>query len=372
MPEFRTEEMVLNMGPQHPSTHGVMRFVVHTDGEVMRVAKPDVGYLHRSIEKIAEKLKYPQFMPFTDRIDYLAAMNCNMGYAMTVEKLAGIEVPPRAEYIRVIASELNRIASHLISVGVMGLELGAVTPFLHAIRERETINDLMEELCGARLTYNYIRIGGVAQDLPAGFAEKTIEFLDHFVPAVDEYNRLLSYNKIFVKRMADVAVISAENAVDYGLVGPNLRASGVKWDLRRDEPYSVYPQFEFDRPVGTGEKGQVGDCYDRYMLRIREMVESSRIIKQCLAAVPDGPVQTKLPASLKVPEGEAYVRTESVRGELGYYIISDGSDKPYRLRIRTGSFSAMSIVELTSRGLMIADLVALIGSLDVVAPEIDR
>ncbi len=372
MPEFRTEEMVLNMGPQHPSTHGVMRFVVHTDGEVMRVAKPDVGYLHRSIEKIAEKLKYPQFMPFTDRIDYLAAMNCNMGYAMTVEKMADIEVPPRAEYIRVIASELNRIASHLIAIGVIGLDLGAVTPFLHAIRERETINDLMEELCGSRLTFNYIRIGGVAEDLPAGFAEKTIEFLDRFVPVVAEYNRLLSDNKIFVKRMADVAVISAEDAVDYGLVGPNLRASGVKWDLRRDEPYSVYPQVEFDIPVGTGEKGQVGDCYDRYMLRIREMVESARIIKQCLAAIPDGPVQTKLPASLKVPEGEAYVRTESVRGELGYYVISDGSDKPYRLRIRTASFSAMSIVELVSRGLMIADLVALIGSLDVVAPEIDR
>lgn len=372
MPEFHTEEMVLNMGPQHPSTHGVIRFIVNTDGEVMRVAKPDIGYLHRSIEKIAEGLKYPQFMPYTDRIDYLAAMNCNMGYAMTVEKLAGIEVPPRAEHIRVIAAELNRIASHLIAVGTLGLDMGAFTPFMHAIREREAINDLLESLCGARLTFNFVRIGGVAYDLPHEFAEKTIEFLDHFVPLVDEYNRLLSYNRIFVKRLAEVAVVSGREAIDYGLVGPNLRASGVKWDLRRGEPYSIYPELEFDVPVGTGEKGKVGDCFDRYMVRIREMLESAKIVKQCLAAIPEGPVQTKLPATLKVPEGEAYVRTESARGELGYYAISDGSDKPYRLKIRTGSFTAMGIVEHVSQGLMIADLVALIGSLDVVAPEIDR
>ncbi len=372
MPEFETEEMVLNMGPQHPSTHGVIRFIVNTDGEVIRVARPDVGYLHRSIEKIAETLKYPQFMPYTDRIDYLAAMNCNMGYAMTVEKLAGIEAPPRAEYIRVIAAELNRIASHLIAVGTLGMDMGAVTPFTHAIRERETINDLMEALCGARLTFNFVRIGGVAKDLPAGFAEKTIEFLDHFVPVVDEYNRLISYNEIFVKRLANVAVISAQEAVDYGLVGPNLRASGVNWDLRRNESYSIYPELEFDVILGRGEKGKLGDCFDRYIARIKEMLESASIVRQCLAKIPDGPVQTKLPATLKVPEGEAYVRTESVRGELGYYIVSDGSDKPYRLKIRTGSFSAMSIVENVSKGLMIADLVALIGSLDVIAPEIDR
>jgi NADH-quinone oxidoreductase subunit D len=372
MAEFKTEEMTINMGPQHPSTHGVIRFVLKSDGEVISSCKPDVGYLHRSIEKIAEKVPYHGFMPYTDRIDYLAAMSANLGWALTVEKLAGIEVPERAEYLRVIAVEFNRIASHLIMLGVMAMDLGAVTPFPYALRERETINDLLEELCGARLTHNYVRIGGVSKDLPEGFRERALKFLDHFEPIVDEFNRLITYNEIFVNRIAGLVPISREDAIGYGLVGPNLRASGVKWDLRKDEPYSIYPELDFEVPVGTGEAGVLGDCFDRYMVRIKEMKESSRIIRQCLEKIPEGEIQGRVSRNLKAPKGEVYVRVESARGELGYYLVSDGGASPYRLKIRTGSFSAMSIIEHVTPGIMIADLVALISSLDVIAPEIDR
>jgi len=370
--EFYTEEMTLNMGPQHPSTHGVLRFVLKTDGEVLREVKPVVGYLHRGLEKIAEMVTYPQFMPYTDRVDYLAAMFCNEGYARAVEKLADIEVPPRALYLRVIAAELNRIINHLVAVGCMGLDLGAITPFVHTLREREWFNDRIEELCGARLTYNYSRIGGVAYDLPEGLDEKILGYLDHFEQVIDEYNRLLSFNKIFIHRMAGVAPIPAEMAVDYGLVGPNLRASGVNWDLRRDEPYGAYPDFYFEVPVGEGAKGAVGDCYDRYWVRIGEMRESCRILRQAFGKLPEGDIQTKLPRNFKPPVGEAYAAVESARGELGYYLISDGGNKPYRLKIRTGSFAAMSIVEEVAPNLMLADLVALIASFDVIAPEVDR
>ncbi len=367
-----TEEMTLNVGPQHPSTHGVLRFIVKADGEVMRTAIPDVGYLHRSIEKIAEKVGYHGFMPYTDRVDYVAAMPCNQGWAMVCERLAGIEVPRRGEFCRVIATELNRISSHLISVGTMGMDIGAVTPFLHALREREAINDLLEALCGARLTYNYMRIGGVAWDLPPGFTEKTLAFLDHFEPIVDEYNALLSYNKIYVERLAGVGVVSKEEAINYNLVGPNLRGSGFKYDVRRDEPYSIYPELDFDIPVGTGEAGALGDCFDRYMVRIKEMKESCKIIRQCLKMMPSGPVLAKVPARFKPPQGDAYIRLESARGDMGWYLVSDGSEFPYRVKIRTGSFAAMSIIDKVSQGLMVADLIALIASFDVVAPEVDR
>jgi NADH-quinone oxidoreductase subunit D len=364
--------MTLNMGPQHPSTHGVIRFVLKTDGEVIHECKPDVGYLHRSIEKIAEKVSYHGFMPYTDRIDYLAAMCCNLGWAVTVEKLTGIQVPERAEYLRVVAAEFNRIASHLIMLGVMAMDLGAITPFPYALRERESINDLVEELCGARLTHNYVRIGGVSHDMPKGFKEKVLAFLDHFDPVVGEFNRLITYNEIFVNRIANLTPISAEMAFAYGLVGPNLRASGVKWDLRKDEPYSIYPKLDFDIPIGTGEAGTVGDCFDRFIVRVNEMRESSKIIRQCMHRMPDGEIQSKVSKNLKPPKGEVYARTESARGELGYYLISDGKPSPYRLKIRTGSFSAMSIIELIAQNIMIADMVAVISSLDVIAPEIDR
>jgi len=369
---LKTETMVINMGPQHPSTHGVLRFILTTDGEVIHSAIPDIGYLHRGMEKIAEQITYHQFMPYTDRIDYLASMNCNWGYALTVERLMGIEVPRRAEFIRVLVGELNRIASHLIAVGAMGSDLGAFTPFLHAIREREWINDIMEMVCGVRLTFNYMRIGGVSYDLPEGFMQNLTEFLDYFEPKVKQFNDLLSYNKIFVERTSGVVPIPAEKAIGFSLAGPNLRASGVQWDLRRDDPYSVYRELEFEVPVGKGEYGETGDCLERYMIRINEMVESIGIIRQCIRMMPDGERIAKVPRVLKPPAGEIYARTEAPRGELGFYLISDGSQKPYRLKIRTGSFTAMSIIPDVAQGCLIADLVALIGSLDLIAPEIDR
>ncbi len=371
-PGLETEEMTLNMGPQHPSTHGVLRFVIKADGEVMREAVPDVGYLHRSIEKISEKVGYHGFMPYTDRVDYVAAMFCNQGWGMVCEKLAGIEVPKRGEYCRVIAAELNRIASHLLSVGTMILDIGAITPFFHAFREREKINDLLEELCGARLTYNYMRIGGVAWDLPPEFAERALEFLDAFEPMIEEFNDLITYNKIYVARLANVAAVEPQTAIDYNLVGPNLRGSGVKYDLRRDIPYSVYSELEFDIPVGRGEVGSVGDCFDRYIVRVREMLESCRILRQCFKQIPEGPVIAKVPRKFKPPAGDASVRVESARGDMGWYCVSDGSEFPYRTHVRTGSFTAMAIVDRLSRGIMLADLVAVIASLDIVAPEVDR
>lgn len=367
-----TEEMTLNMGPQHPSTHGVLRFVVKADGEVMRTAIPDIGYLHRSIEKISEKVGYHGFMPYTDRVDYVSAMQCNQGWGMACERLAGIEVPRRGEFCRVLACELGRMASHLLSVGTMVMDIGGYTPFLHAIREREKINNLLEELCGARLTFNYMRVGGVAWDLPPNYADTVLAFLDQFEPLVDEYNDLISYNKIYVERLANVAVVSQHDAINYNLVGPNLRACGIKYDVRRDEPYSIYPELDFDIPTGTGEMGQQGDCFDRYMTRIRELKECCKIVRQCLAMIPDGPVLARVPRKLKPPAGDAYIRVEGSRGDMGWYVVSDGTEFPYRTKIRTGSFSAMSIVDKVSQGLMIADLIALIASFDVVAPEVDR
>jgi NADH-quinone oxidoreductase subunit D len=365
-------EMVVNMGPQHPSTHGVLNFLLVTDGEVMHRAIPHVGYLHRGMEKLAEGIPYHGYMPFTDRLDYLAAMFANQGYAMAVEKLLGSPLPPRAEWLRVIACELNRIASHLVATGTMAMDLGAFTPFVHWLREREVINDLIESLCGSRLTYNSMRIGGVGYDLPEGFADRVLRWLDHFGPMIDEFNRLISNNEIFVARLANVAPVSAADALSYGLVGPNLRASGVDWDLRRDLPYSVYPEFRFAVPLGQGVRGVVGDCYDRFVVRILEMRESCSILRQALERLPQGEIQAKVPRKLKLPAGEAYVRVEAPRGEMGFYLVSDGQESPYRLKVRTGSFTAMSIIEKLSHGLMIADLVALIGSFDVIAPEVDR
>jgi NADH-quinone oxidoreductase subunit D len=365
--------MLLNMGPQHPSTHGVINFMIQTDGEVMKKAVPQVGFLHRGIEKIGEMVQYPQFMPYTDRVDYLAAMTANEGYAMAVEKLLGVDIPPRAKYLRALVAELNRIASHLVAVGSNAGDLGAFTPFVHSLREREAINDLVEELCGARLTYNYARIGGVAFDLPVGLADRIKKFLDHCEPFLDEFDRLISYNKIFVQRLANVATINAEEAIAWGLCGPSLRGSGVCFDCRRDVPYGAYPDLSFEVITGKGWKGSVGDGFDRYYVRMLEMKESCKIVRQVLDKLPAGEVMLpKIPRRIKPEAGEALSRVESARGELAYYVISDGTDKPYRVRIRTGSFMAMGIIEPKSEGLMIADLVALIASFDVVAPEIDR
>jgi NADH-quinone oxidoreductase subunit D len=281
-------------------------------------------------------------------------------------------VPRRGEYCRVIAAELNRISSHLLSVGTMILDIGAITPFFHAFREREKINDLLEELCGARLTYNYMRIGGVAWDLPPGFTEKVTAFLDGFEPSVAELHDLVTDNTIFVNRLANVAAVPPDVAINYCLVGPNLRASGVKYDVRKDEPYSVYPELEFEVPVGRGEKGSVGDCFDRYITRMREMLESVKILRQCFERMPPGPVIAKVPRKFKPAAGDAAVRVESARGDMHWYCVSDGSEFPYRTHVRTGSFTAMAIINRLSRGIMLADLVAVIASLDIVAPEVDR
>jgi NADH-quinone oxidoreductase subunit D len=369
----QNEEMVLNFGPQHPSTHGVINFIVETDGEVLKRAIPDVGYLHRSIEKIGEQTGYPGFMPYTDRVDYVAAMFANEGYAIAIERLLKIEVPARAQWLRAISCELCRIASHLVSVGTMTMDIGAFTPMVHGLREREAINDLIEALCGARLTYNYHRIGGVAYDLPEGWKDRVLAYLDHFDKFLVEFDRLISFNHLYMKRLGSVCVIPAAQAIDYGLVGPNLRGSGVDWDVRRDMPYGAYPHFKFGVPVGKGWAGTVGDCFDRYYVRCLEMAESSKIVRQALETLPEGDVVApKVPRIMKPPEGEAVGRVESARGEMAYYVVSDGTAKAYRVRARTGSFTAMGIIEDVSSGLMIADLVALIASLDVVAPEIDR
>jgi len=365
-------EMLVNMGPQHPATHGVLNFLILTDGEVIHTAVPNCGYLHRGMEKLAEMTPYPGYMPYTDRIDYLGAMFANQGYAMAVEKVLGVEVPPRAEYCRVIACELNRIASHLVATGCTAMDLGAFTPFTHWLRERETINDLTEELCGARLTYNYMRIGGVSGDLPEGFGDRTLRFLDHFEPIITEFNRLISFNEIFVQRLANLVPISAAEAMDWGLVGPNLRASGVPVDLRKNPGYSVYGDFDFEMVIGKGFRGQVGDSYDRYFVRVLEMQECCKILRQAVDKIPDGPVMADLPKKVKPEKNEAYARIESVRGEMGFYVISDGTDKPYRLKIKTGSFPAMAMMEKVSQGAMVADVVALISAFDLIAPEIDR
>jgi NADH-quinone oxidoreductase subunit D len=366
------EEMLINFGPQHPSTHGVLNFLVQTDGEVMRRAVPDIGYLHRSLEKIGEMVTYPGYMPYTDRVDYLAAMFANEGWAIAVEKLIKVEVPRRAQYLRAISCELNRIASHLVSVGTMATDIGAVTPLVYALREREAINDLVEALCGARLTYNYHRVGGVAFDMPEGWRDRVLAYLDRFDTLLQEWDRLISFNEIYRKRLGSVAVISRERAIDYGLSGPNLRGSGVDWDVRRDLPYGAYPDFTFDVPLGRGWAGTVGDCFDRYYVRVLEMGQSARIVRQALEKMPDGEFMAKVPRKIKPEAGEVLSRVESARGEMAYYVVSDGGERPYRVRARTGSFMAMGIIEDISPGLMVADLVALIASLDVVAPETDR
>jgi NADH-quinone oxidoreductase subunit D len=368
------EEMTLNMGPHHPSTHGVLRFVVNSDGEIIRKVTPDVGFLHRAIEKIGERNTYPGFMPYTDRVDYVAAMFANECWAVACEKLMGVEVPKRAQYLRAISCELNRISSHLVAMGAMAMDIGAVTPFVWGLREREHINDFLEELCGARLTYNYHRIGGVSFDMPKGWRDKVLRWLDTWDAMMLEFDRLISLNDIFIRRTGNVAVITGKEAKDWGLVGPNLRASGVDWDLRRADKYGAYPDFDFEVAVGKGEHGTVGDCWDRFYVRVIECRESAKIVRQALDKIdefPEDDIVGKLPKKLR-PDGEAYARIESARGDMGCYVVAKGAEEPYRVRFRTGSFTSMGIISAKSPGLFLADLVALIASLDVVAPEIDR
>jgi NADH-quinone oxidoreductase subunit D len=368
----KTDEMILNMGPQHPSTHGVLRVILKTDGEIVNSAEPVIGYLHRCFEKHCENITWQQVIPYTDRMDYIASMNNNLGYAIGVEKLMNLEVNDRAQHLRIIVAELNRIASHLIALGTYGLDVGAFTPFLYTFRDRELILDLFEEISGARLLYNYIWVGGVAQDAPEGWRDRVLKFCDYFSPKIKEYNDILTYNKIFIERTANVGVIPAEVAINYALSGPCLRASGVNLDLRKNDPYGIYDRFEFNVCVGDGQMGALGDCWDRYWVRVLEMYESVKIIRQVADKLPEGDAKATVPKHIKVPKGEYYARTETPRGELGYYIISEGGKNPVRIKARSPAFVNLSVLPAIAPGTMIADLVAIIGSLDIVLGEIDR
>lgn len=376
MLDVRTQDLEVNMGPQHPATHGVMRILLRADGELVTGAQPHLGYLHRCAEKIGENVEWLQYLPYTDRYDYLAAMNNNLGYSMAVEALLGIEIPRRADMIRTICAELNRIGSHLIAFGTYGIDLGAFTPFLYCFREREWMMALFEKICGARLTYSYIRIGGVFNDAPPGWFGEVERFCDTFEEKWREYVDLLMLNHIFVKRTADVGVISREMALDYGLTGPMLRGSGVDWDLRRDLPYGLYGEIwedgAFQIPLGTGEKGTLGDSWDRVYVRVMEMMESIKIVRWCLAHVEAGDVIGKIPKVLRVPAGEAYVGIENPRGELGHYVVSDGGKVGVRVRVRGPSFVNLAVLEEILPGTLLGDAVAIVGSTDVVIGETDR
>src|SRR5271154_471012 len=401
LPDIQGEKMVLNMGPSHPATHGVLRVVLELDGEIIIKAEPDVGFLHRGDEKIAENMTYTQFIPYTDRLDYLAPLANNVAYALAVEKLLGIDkkLPPRCQYIRVICCELARISAHLLGLGAFAMDVGALTVFLHTFTEREKIYNLIEALTGARFTTSYTRIGGVSRDLPPGWIEQCREFLGEVVVNIDETEKLLTRNKIFVDRNRDIGVISRETAIDYGLTGPNLRGSGVEFDLRKAHPYLIHDQLEFEVPVGS-----VGDCYDRYLCRIEEMRQSVGLLRQCLDKLPGGddnkakePVdipngKTVLPSKYKVltsmeelihqfmlvtegvnaPPGEVYFAAENPKGELGFYIHSKGGGTPNRLKIRSPSFCNLSILPFIMPGHMVSDTVAIFGSLDFVMGECDR
>ncbi len=363
---IKTEEFLLNLGPQHPSTHGVFRIVLTLDGETVVKAVPVPGYLHRGIEKLAESRVYTQVIPYTDRLDYLAGMLMNWGYVYAVEKLMDVEVPERAEYIRVIVGELARIASHLVATGAYAADIGGLTGFIYTFRDREEIMDLLEMISGARLTPSYMRIGGVADDIPEGFIEKCRKFIDYLPEAIAEYNGLITGNEIFQARTKNVAVLSAEKAIDMSLSGPVLRASGVNYDLRKARPYGVYERFEFEVPLGTK-----GDCFDRYYVRLLEIEQSAKIIRQALDQLPEGPIKGKVPKVIKPPVGEAYAEIESSKGIMGTYVVSDGSTKPYRVHFRRPSFVNLGYLDEMLRGWKIADVIAILGSIDIVLGEVD-
>ncbi len=368
---LKTQELTINMGPQHPSTHGVLRVEIVTDGEVVKAAYPDLGYLHRCFEKHSESREYLQVLPYADRMDYLAAMNMELGFCLAVEKLLELEIPERATNIRVIVSELNRIASHLLAVGTYGLDIGGFTPFLYAFRDREKILHLFEEICGARLLYNYIRPGGVSRDVSPSVKDKIKDFCKYFKPQLDEFDQLMSFNSIFIERTAKIGVVPLDLAVSYGFSGPNLRGSGVDWDLRKEKPYCGYEKYDFKVCMGEAERGVIGDCWNRYYVRIKEMYESIKIIEQAVEQLPDGEHMGKAPKTMK-PTGEIYMETECPRGQLGYHIIADGSKKPYRVKAKSPCFIAISSMDEVCSGMMLADLVAYLGSIDIVLGEVDR
>ncbi len=364
---IRTEEMLLNVGPQHPSTHGVFRLVVKIDGEIITEATPVIGYLHRGTEKLAEDLQYTQIIPYTDRMDYLSAMTNNYVLCHAVETMMDIEVPERAEYLRIIAMELGRIASHLVWWGTYLLDIGATTPFLYAFREREMIINLLNELSGARLTFNYMRVGGVKWDAPEGWIEKVKEFVPYMRSQLPGYHQLVTGNEIFRDRVIGVGRYTKEDALNYSLSGTNLRCTGVKWDLRKDEPYSIYDRFDFDVPTRDG-----GDAWARYHCRMEEIEESLKIVEQAVEQFPEeGPIMAKVPKIIKAPKGEAYVRIESPRGEIGCYISSDGKKEPYRLKFRRPSFYNLQILPKLLKGENMANLITILGAIDIVLGEVD-
>lgn len=361
-----TELYCLNMGPQHPSTHGVLRVILELDGETVVKATPVLGYLHRGIEKLAESRTYPQFIPYTDRLDYVASMCNNLAYCQTVEKLMQIEAPERAEYIRVIMAELNRIASHLLFIGSTTLDLGGMTGMLYTFRDREYILDMFNLAAGSRLTYSYVRIGGVMNDLSSEFLGLLRKYLAELPGMLQEYDELINGNEIFQARLKGVSIVPAERLLSLGVTGPVLRAAGVKADLRRTRPYGIYDRFQFDVPTGT-----VGDNWERYMMRVLEIRESAKIITQALEGLPEGPIMAKIPKVIKPPAGEVYHANESPRGELGFYIVSDGSTKPYRLHIRRPTFYNLGSIEELCRGVKIADMPAVLAVLDPCMGEAD-
>lgn len=387
-----TKEMSLHLGPQHPSSHGVLHLIIDMQGEKVLKVTPDIGYLHRGTEKIAENLLYHQFVPYTDRLDYMCAMSNNLAYVLAVEKLLDLEITERAKYIRVVAAELSRIAGHLIGVGAWAVDLGAMTVFLYAIREREIVLDIFEMLCGARMTHSYLRVGGVRYDFTDECRDACLDLVKILPKRIDEYERMLTGNRIWLKRNKGVGIISAEDAVDIGLSGPALRASGVYWDIRKHQPYLVYDHIDFDVPTGTN-----GDSFDRYIVRIEEMRQSLRIIEQAVKDMPRGPFNVDMPEivpppkknvydnmeslihhfkyvsqGFDVPKGEVYSYVEAPKGELGVYILSDGSGKPYRLKIRVPSFMNLQAMNHLSKGHYLADVIAVLSSLDPVFGECDK
>lgn len=380
--DLRAEEMIINLGPQHPSTHGVLRLEVLLDGEIIRDVVPHIGYLHRCFEKHAENLPYNQVIPFVDRLDYVASMNCEHVYAMGVERMLEIadKIPKRVEYVRVLVAELNRIASHFIAIGTYGMDLGAFTPFFWLMRDREHILRLLEWASGARLLYNYMWIGGLFYDLPVGFEERCAEFIRYIKPKFIELDEILINNKIFVDRTANVGVLPLDLAINCGVTGPMLRGSGLRFDLRKVDAYSVYPELDFDIPIGEGKMGTVGDCWDRTWVRMEEMRESVKIIEQCLEKLStdhrrtrDFDPQALVPKKIRPKAQDLYVRGETPKGELGFFFRADGkTDVPLRCKCRSCSFVNLSVLPEISRGILVADLIAIIGTIDVVMGEVDR
>ncbi|NLL18482.1 MAG: NADH-quinone oxidoreductase subunit D [Clostridia bacterium] len=364
---LRTEELTLNMGPQHPSTHGVYRAILTLDGEYIKGMENVIGYLHRGMEKLAEARTYPQFIPYPDRLDYAAGMLNELGYVQAVEKLMGIEVPERAEYIRIIMAELQRMASHMVMLGSYALDLGGYTPWMYFFRDREKILDLFEMASGARMTPCYMRIGGVAEDLPPEFLPQLRKFMDSMPASFEEYDNIVTGNEIFIARTKGVGVLPVEKLLSYGVTGPNLRAAGVDYDLRKVAPYGIYDRFEFDVPVYEN-----GDCFDRFVIRIAEMKQSLRILEQAIKDLPEGPIKAKVPRVIKPPKGEVYHQIEGSKGVLGYYVVSDETNKPYRLHIHGPSFINLGALPDMCMDLTLQDVIATIASIDFILGEVDR